>query len=43
MVSNVLNMSAQALVGALKGFPDTYAEDPEYQELRRQFPGDWPM
>ena len=43
MVSNVLKMSAQELVDLLRTFRATYAEDSEYQELRRQFPDDWPM
>ena len=43
MVSNVLKMSAQQLVELIRGFRETYADDPEYQELRGQFPDDWPM
>jgi len=43
MVSNVLNLSSEELASKLAQFRVTYAEDPEYQELRKQFPADWPM
>lgn len=43
MVSNVLKMSADDLVRALKDFSTRYADDAEYRELRSLFPTDWPM
>jgi hypothetical protein len=43
MVSNVLNMTPEALAEKLLEFRDRYAEDPEYQELRSIFPAEWPM
>jgi hypothetical protein len=43
MVSNVLHISSAELVAKLAQFSETYAEDPEYQELRKPFPADWPM
>jgi hypothetical protein len=43
MVSNVLRMSAAELAAKLDEFRRVYADDPEYQELRKQFPPDWPM
>ena len=43
MVSNVLRMSAPDLAAALQRIRQDYAEDPEYQELRKEFPDDWPL
>jgi hypothetical protein len=43
MVSNTLGMDLQHLLEALKRFRVELAEDPEYQELRKAFPPDWPL
>ena len=43
MVSSVLDMTAGELAAALGQFPTKYTSDAEYQELRKQFPSDWPM
>ena len=43
MVSSVLHMTAAQLAAALGQFPQTYAGDTEYQDLRKEFPADWPM
>jgi hypothetical protein len=43
MVSSVLHLSSAELVAKLAHFRDAYADDPEYQELRQQFPAEWPM
>jgi len=43
MVSNVLGIPAEELVNRLKDFSVRYADDAEYQELRKLFPADWPM
>jgi len=43
MVSNVLNITSEQLASKLAQFRVTYADDPEYQELREAFPADWPM
>ena len=43
MVSNVLDMDQQELVDLLKTFRKTYADDPEYAQLRAQLPRSWPF
>jgi len=43
MVSSVLHMTAEQLAATLAQFRETYADDPEYQDLRQLFPPDWPM
>ena len=43
MVSSVLHLSSAELVEKLARFRSEYAADPEYQELRKQFPAEWPM
>jgi len=43
MVSNVLDLTQSQLVERLADFKVRYAEDAEYQELRKMFPADWPM
>ena len=43
MVSNVLHLTPEQLVETLDRFRREYADDPEYQELRKPFPEDWPM
>ncbi len=43
MVSSVLHMSSAELAAKLAQFRDLYADDPEYRELRQEFPTEWPM
>jgi hypothetical protein len=43
MVSNVLNLSPEELLEALRGFAAQYSDDPEYRELRAPLPADWPI
>ena len=43
MVSGVVGMTTPQLVETLARFRREYADDPEYQELRKMFPADWPM
>ena len=43
MVSSVLGMTAAELATTLREFKQTYANDSEYEQLRRAFPEDWPM
>ena len=43
MVSNVLHLTPQELVQKLDEFRREYADDPEYQEMRKPFPDDWPL
>jgi len=42
MVSNSLNMELQELLETLERVQREYGNDPEYQELRRGLPEDWP-
>ena len=43
MVSNSLNMDLQELLETLERVQRECSTDPEYQELRRGLPEDWPM
>ena len=43
MVSNSLNMELQELLEALERIQRECGSDPEYQELRRGLPEDWPL
>ena len=43
MVSSVVGMTTQQLQETLARFREHYTDDPEYQELRQQFPESWPM
>ena len=43
MVSNVLEMDQQELIGLLKTFKKKYGRDPEYAKLRAELPKTWPM
>ena len=43
MVSNTIKTSVQDLVEALARVSRDFADDPEYQGLRAEFPADWPM
>jgi hypothetical protein len=41
MVSSVLNMSDEELLGHLKRIRAENADDPEYQKLRADLPAEW--
>jgi len=43
MVSNSLNMELQELLETLERVQRECGNDPEYQELRRDLPEDWPI
>jgi hypothetical protein len=43
MVSNSLDMALQDLLAMLGRLQRNCREDPEYQELRRALPEDWPL
>ena len=43
MVSNALDMELQALLDLLSHLQRDCREDPEYQELRRALPEEWPL
>lgn len=43
MVSNVLEMDQAELVKLLKSFKTKYKGDPEWKELRADFPKSWPI
>jgi hypothetical protein len=43
MVSNTLKMRLEDLLATLERLRRESGQDPEYQELRRELPADWPM
>ncbi len=43
MVSNALDMTDEELLATLERLRTTYAEDPEYAQLRAALPADWPL
>jgi hypothetical protein len=43
MVSSALDMELQELLDMLGCLWRNYSEDPEYQELRRALPDEWPL
>ena len=43
MVSSAVNMDVDQLLHALARIRQSYADEPEYQEWRANFPPDWPM
>ena len=43
MVSNTLKMPQKNVVAALKRLRARYSEDPEYKNLRKDLPEDWPI
>jgi hypothetical protein len=43
MVSSALDMELQELLNILGRLQRDYREDPEYQELRRALPDEWPF
>jgi len=43
MVSSAVNMSKAELVKALARIKSEHANDPEYKELRKEWPKSWPM
>ncbi len=43
MVSSAVNMSLQELLDTLERMRRQYADDPDYQDLRKPLPADWPI
>lgn len=43
MVSSALGIDLQELLDTLDRLGRQYADDPEYQRLRRALPEDWPF
>jgi hypothetical protein len=43
MVSNVLEMDQEELTKLLKSFKTKYGADPEWEQLRAEFPKSWPI
>jgi hypothetical protein len=43
MVSNSLDMELQELLDMLRRLKRDCGKDPEYQELRRALPEEWPL
>jgi hypothetical protein len=43
MVSSALNMELQELLDTLDRLRREFGDSPEYQQLRRRLPADWPM
>ena len=43
MVSNTLGLEHQDLMALLKLLGKEFTEDPEYMDLRRNLPADWPI
>ena len=43
MVSNTLRMDLGELVAALERVGQACADDPDYVEMRRKLPADWPI
>jgi hypothetical protein len=43
MVSNVLDVDQEELVKLLKSFKTKYKGDPEWDEVRADFPKSWPI
>ena len=43
MVSNTLGLKLDDLLDALKRLRKNFSKDPDYQEIRRELPKNWPM
>ena len=43
MVSSAVSMTVEDLVEALHRFQTEYADDPDWQQRRAEFPADWPF
>jgi hypothetical protein len=43
MVSNTLKISQEEVVAGLKRLRATHCDDPQYQNLRKDLPSDWPI
>jgi hypothetical protein len=43
MVSSAVNLTVEELVERLRQFQTLYADDPDWQQRRSQFPEDWPF
>ncbi len=43
MVSNTLKIKLEELLQIVERLRREYADDPEYQKLRKDLPDDWPV
>ena len=43
MVSNAMKMDQQDVIAALKRLRAQHSDDPEYKELRKDLPKEWPI
>jgi len=43
MVSNTLKMDLEELVEIAARLRQKYGDDPEYRQLRKELPDDWPI
>ncbi len=43
MVSSAVEMDEKRVIVALKNLKARHSKDPEYQRLRKDLPGDWPI
>lgn len=43
MVSNTLKMDQQEVLAALKRLRAEHSDDPQYQQLRKDLPKNWPI
>jgi hypothetical protein len=43
MVSGSRRRTAEDVIATLRDLKERYGEDPEYQELRRRFPAEFPV
>jgi hypothetical protein len=43
MVSSTIEMDLEELYATLERLRIEHADDPEFQELRKVFPADWPL
>jgi hypothetical protein len=43
MVSSAIKITQDELLAALRRFSREYADDPEWQRRRAEFPADWPI
>jgi hypothetical protein len=43
MVSSTIEMDLEELYATLERLRVDHADDPDFQELRKEFPADWPL
>ena len=43
MVSSVLDLTDEEIAEELRRMAEVYADDPEWQKFRAEFPDDWPF